>query len=88
MCAICKAKAKKLQMLTDRLQLFYERSKSWKQLWFLYPKIKSEDMSSIPIADYTKIVFGAKDTRMQEESCMKFCATAIIFSRKCQHPIM
>lgn len=47
-------------MLTDRLQLFYERSESWKQLWFLYPKIKSADMISIPIADYTKIVFGAK----------------------------
>lgn len=51
---------KKLQMLTDRLQLFYERSESWKQLWFLYPKIKSADMIGIPIADYTKIVFGAK----------------------------
>lgn len=51
---------KKLQMLTDRLQLFYERSKSWKQLWFLYPKIKSAGTLGIPIADYTKIVFGAK----------------------------
>ena len=32
----------KLQELTTRLQLFYERSKDWKQLWFLYPEMEAK----------------------------------------------
>lgn len=33
---------KKLQGLTRRLWLFYERSKDWKQLWFLYPEMEAK----------------------------------------------
>lgn len=83
--------AQKLRELTNRLQLFYERSKDWKQLWFLYPEMEAKRVqarqieetkeqkeqieaqqlganpnktcqadNSLPIVDYTKIVFGAR----------------------------
>lgn len=54
---------KKLCELTNRLQLFYERSKNWKQLWFLYPEMEAKRTlgdNNLPIVDYTKIVFGAR----------------------------
>lgn len=57
----------KLDKLTDRLKLFYQKSKEWTKLWFLYPEMErspqnyrlSGDRANL-FVDYTKIVFGAR----------------------------
>ena len=57
----------KLDELTKRLQLFYQKSKEWTKLWFLYPEMErspqnyqlSGDRANL-FVDYTKIVFGAR----------------------------
>ncbi len=43
--------AQKLRELTNRLQLFYERSKNWKQLWFLYPEMKAKRIQAQQIEE-------------------------------------
>jgi arginine decarboxylase len=43
--------AQKLRELTNRLQLFYERSKNWKQLWFLYPEMEAKRIQAQQIEE-------------------------------------
>lgn len=43
--------AQKLHELTKRLQLFYERSKDWKQLWFLYPEMEAKHIQAQQIEE-------------------------------------
>ncbi len=43
--------AQKLRELTNRLQLFYERSKDWKHLWFLYPEMEAKRIQAQQIEE-------------------------------------
>ncbi len=61
--------AQKLRELTNRLQLFYERSKNWKQLWLLYPEMEAKRIQGQQ--EETKNQIETQQQTDQNKSCQE-----------------
>ncbi len=86
--------AQKLRELTTRLQLFYERSKDWKQLWFLYPEMEAKHIQEQQIEmqqleqNHNKPCQGDNNLPIVDYTKIVFGARGYVNAGRCLHEIL